>query len=164
MPEIAAPFIKMMQDEMLGEDSFSNRILANLIEGMLLAIAKNSRAGKKRAVMSGAERAYYNKFSDLRKKTLDECWRNTEIKDLAAQVNLSPERFAVLYRKFFNAPPLAEIIGARILKAKRLLLGSSMGVKETAEACGWSNIFYFSRLFKQKTGLSPSQYRDMVSK
>lgn len=39
----------------------------------------------------------------------------------------------------------------------------TLSLKEIAEACGYSDPFYFSRVFKKQTGYSPSEYRRLVS-
>ncbi len=38
-----------------------------------------------------------------------------------------------------------------------------ISLKEIAEACGYGDPFYFSRVFKKHTGYSPSEYRKLVS-
>jgi len=49
----------------------------------------------------------------------------------------------------------------RIQKAQNLLLETSLNLQKIAEMCGYENDFYFSRIFKKKVGLSPSQFRKM---
>lgn len=44
-------------------------------------------------------------------------------------------------------------------KAKGLLLSTSLSVREIAFSVGFENPSYFSRLFKQKTGLTPAEFR-----
>lgn len=44
-------------------------------------------------------------------------------------------------------------------KAKHLLLHSNISIKEISEALGFTEQFYFSRRFKEKNGITPSQYR-----
>lgn len=46
----------------------------------------------------------------------------------------------------------------RINRATALLEYGVSGITETAMDCGFSDLFYFSRVFKQITGLSPSQF------
>jgi transcriptional regulator GlxA family with amidase domain len=50
----------------------------------------------------------------------------------------------------------------RIKKAGDMLLMSQKPVKEIAYELGFQSTFYFSRLFKNKTGKNPSEYRLMV--
>lgn len=52
----------------------------------------------------------------------------------------------------------------RIRQALSLLEKSEeISLKEIAEACGYSDQFYFSRVFKKQTGYSPSDYRKLIS-
>jgi AraC-like DNA-binding protein len=49
-------------------------------------------------------------------------------------------------------------ISIKIVKAKELL-GRGLAVKEVASRLGFKDEYYFSRLFKKKTGLSPSRWK-----
>ena len=46
-----------------------------------------------------------------------------------------------------------------VLQAKRLLAHSNLSVKEISDRLGIDDYAYFSRLFTQETGISPSQFR-----
>ena len=48
--------------------------------------------------------------------------------------------------------------------AQKLLAQKELPVKEIAGRCGYSDQFYFSRIFKKQTGLSPKEYRAEVLK
>jgi AraC-like DNA-binding protein len=45
-------------------------------------------------------------------------------------------------------------------KAKELLTGSSLQIKEIANACGFENEYYFSNFFKKHIKMSPSDFRN----
>ena len=47
----------------------------------------------------------------------------------------------------------------RIQKAKELLKTSSYHVNEISHMVGYPNFRYFSRIFKQQTGMTPNDYR-----
>lgn len=50
-------------------------------------------------------------------------------------------------------------IEMRIKRAKNFLLYSSKSISEIATECGYSNVFFFSRQFKQKTSTLPTDFR-----
>jgi AraC family transcriptional regulator of arabinose operon len=50
-------------------------------------------------------------------------------------------------------------IRQRVQRAQQLLRGSSMQISEIADALGYVDVYFFSRQFKQATGVSPSTYR-----
>lgn len=70
---------------------------------------------------------------------------------------MSTNQFINLYQHFFGTTPKQDIINARIVKAKNMLGRSSL-MREVAVNCGFENEFYFSRIFKQKTGMTPGQF------
>lgn len=47
----------------------------------------------------------------------------------------------------------------RVSEAKKLLAGTGLPVKAIADKLGFQSAYYFSRLFKTKTGLSPEAWR-----
>ena len=56
--------------------------------------------------------------------------------------------------------PMEFMREARVRKACQLLRESSMAVVDIAYACGYSDPKYFSKCFKQDTGMTPKQYRE----
>jgi AraC-like DNA-binding protein len=63
------------------------------------------------------------------------------------------------FSKYIGVPPIEYQINQRISYAKDLLRYSRLSIKEISVAVGIENTAYFSRLFKKKVGISPSEYR-----
>lgn len=82
------------------------------------------------------------------------------VQDLAAQMGQSRSRFWIYFKGIVGMAPQDFIIEARLSKAKMLLTNSNHMVKEIADLCGFSNAYYFSRIFHQRIGCPPSQYAD----
>ena len=47
----------------------------------------------------------------------------------------------------------------RMTKAKELLLGTNLKLYEIADKVGYNDAKYFSRVFKEATGMLPAEYR-----
>ena len=52
----------------------------------------------------------------------------------------------------------------KISAAKQLLVRRDLNISQIADALGYSDVHYFSRRFKQLTGMPPSQYAAMARK
>ncbi|WP_158968944.1 AraC family transcriptional regulator [Paraglaciecola sp. L3A3] len=82
-----------------------------------------------------------------------------DVKDMAEAANFTPEHFSRKFKAAFNISPKRYILQKRIALAKQKLLLANVNVEQIAEQCGFCDIFYFSRVFKQEIGLSPSAFR-----
>jgi len=56
------------------------------------------------------------------------------------------------------------VIEMRIRKASELLKYSSKSIGEIGEFCGYNSAVFFSRQFREKTGMTPMQYRININK
>ncbi|CAG7639420.1 AraC family transcriptional regulator [Paenibacillus allorhizosphaerae] len=72
--------------------------------------------------------------------------------------NYNPNYFIRYFKSMFNMSPNHYIGMARIEKAKKLLVHTDMPLQEVASEVGLER-YYFSKLFKQSTMYSPSEYR-----
>lgn len=64
------------------------------------------------------------------------------------------------YSKLKGISPKKQVIQLRMEKAKELLSGTTMQVKAIAQLIGYGDLTYFSRIFKEYTGVSASAYRE----
>jgi AraC family transcriptional activator of pobA len=84
-----------------------------------------------------------------------------KVKSFAEQLHLSQNYLSDLLQKFTGKTTQEHIHLQLIYKAKALLWGTGKSVSEIAYTLGFENPPHFTRLFKQKTGHSPSGYRNL---
>ena len=77
----------------------------------------------------------------------------------AENFHVTTTHFRRLFKEMTGLPPQQFLIQSRLSKAAELLKSTSDPIKEIAALSGWENVFYFSRLFRQKYYISPLQYR-----
>ncbi len=75
---------------------------------------------------------------------------------LAEQAQLNPVYFCSLFRKSMGTTVNQFIRHIRINHAEMLLEEGGYSITEIAERCGFGDVFYFSRIFKQQKGVPPS--------
>ena len=84
-----------------------------------------------------------------------------DLNGLAAELGITPIYAGQLFKKETGQNFLDYLTELRISKAKELLCGETLSVQDVAETVGYSDLKYFSRLFKKATGVSPSDYKKL---
>lgn len=79
--------------------------------------------------------------------------------DLARAVCLSEVQFRKLFHRMTGLSPVRFIQKRRIERACVLLRSSEMTIEQIAEACGFSDLPFFYRVFKAWTNAAPGSYR-----
>lgn len=82
--------------------------------------------------------------------------KRIDIPSIAQAIGISPSRLNEVFKLYTSMTPYQYYIQIKINKACRLLEQTDLSIKEAAFALGFADPFYFSRLFKQKTGIPPS--------
>jgi AraC-like DNA-binding protein len=90
---------------------------------------------------------------------LEHAAEDVSIEELAESLGYSYSRFRSVFKAQTGMPPRQYQLEIRINRAKDLLRESDQSMSEIADRLGFCSVYYFSRLFKQKTGVPPSLYR-----
>lgn len=80
--------------------------------------------------------------------------------DYAELLAISPNTLTKRCTKYFKKPPTHIIAERLILEAKKQLHLTRKSIKEIAFALNFQDEFYFSRVFKKFTNVSPQAFRD----
>ncbi len=84
---------------------------------------------------------------------------NISAHDAAEQLLLSHKYLSSLVKAETGQTASELLTDMRMSRACELLETTELNMKEIGDAVGYSDIHYFSRIFKQKTGLPPTTYR-----
>lgn len=79
--------------------------------------------------------------------------------EFAKQIGIHPKKLQEILRKDFKITHKAWLNHLRIGEAQRLLSESEAMIGDIADAVGFRTLSHFNRVFKEKTGLSPKDYR-----
>ncbi|MCM3700073.1 response regulator [Paenibacillus macerans] len=84
------------------------------------------------------------------------------LRQVADMLHLNPSYFSVLFKEQTEMTFSEYLSRLRMLRAKELLLRTSLPVGEIAERVGYQTDKYFIKVFKSFEGMSPSKYRNSV--
>ncbi|WP_316799793.1 AraC family transcriptional regulator [Pedobacter frigidisoli] len=81
------------------------------------------------------------------------------IQQLASELNVGYSWFRKLFKLHGGLSPGQYYLQLKIAKAKELLLDQHLAIKAISSELNFKSSFYFSRIFRDKVGLSPSAFR-----
>jgi AraC-like DNA-binding protein len=81
---------------------------------------------------------------------------------IAAAARVTPNHFSMLFRKHTGGTFQEFLTDRRIAHAKLLLRDLSLNVADIAQRAGFPDAGYFARRFRERTGMTPSQWRDAL--
>jgi len=85
-----------------------------------------------------------------------------DMQQLAGQLPMGYSAFRKAFKQSTGASPNQYHLNLRLTRAKDLLRSTVLNINEIADQTGFESVFYFSKLFKKKNGLSPKAYRRSV--
>ncbi|MFA7238336.1 MAG: AraC family transcriptional regulator [Phycisphaeraceae bacterium] len=157
-PQIIRNGAKMARrfDELLSRmqrtDSWGNRIAVNMLEGILLDLADQR---------GPANEAAGDPWLDHLLARLEQCIDKpeTDYEQLASEQAMSVSTLRRRFRQTTGTPIHTYLLQLRMSEARRLLGDDDLPIKRIAEQLGYNDVFYFSRQFRQITGVPPATYR-----
>jgi AraC-like DNA-binding protein len=142
-------------------DSYSQVLIASNIELLLNYCSRYY--GRQFITRKSANLDVVSNVEDILKGYFENEGRGNErmpsVKYLAGKVNISPSYLSDLLKRETGLNAQDHIHYFVIEQAKNILLQTNQSVSEIAYSLGFEYPQYFSRLFKQKTGKTPLEYR-----
>lgn len=85
--------------------------------------------------------------------------RSVNMEDLARELPMGYSKFRKKFKAVAGVSPHEYHLNLRIERAKELLHATTLNINEIAFQTGFDSVYYFSKLFKKKNGVSPRAFR-----
>ena len=95
----------------------------------------------------------------IKNELLASVYTQKSLDDIAAALFMSKSNLIRVFKRSTGVTPYRFITGEKIKIAQNLLSTTSMHIKNIAEVLSFPDEHYFSFFFKQKTGITPTEYR-----
>ncbi|MCX7708584.1 MAG: response regulator [Clostridia bacterium] len=142
-------FIEMLNIEDMGEiKAWCRQNIERVVNGI------NSIRDKKISTVILKAREYID----------HEFQNDITLEDVSKEVNISPHYFSKLFKEETGENFIDYLTSVRIQKAKEYLNDGRYNMKEICYQIGYGDPNYFSRIFKKIVGITPTEYKDTVSK
>ncbi|MDR0426064.1 MAG: AraC family transcriptional regulator [Clostridiales bacterium] len=147
-----APKFKALLDA-FSKDGYTAALETKAILLEMIAILLNE------SISSSGEQGGRRVISEFINFAIAHFNEDIDVIQLAKDSGYAPNYFRRMFKKVTNRAPHEYIINLRMEEAKKLLRGREYTVREISSLTGYEDMHYFSRLFKQREGIPPAQYR-----
>ena len=148
--DVKAHFDKIFKEFLINDSLFDMGSAACLAQLLTLLSRKTSTSEKFPLISAEYINKHYNEKID--------------VSFLASLEKLSSSRYRTVFKQALGTSPYNYMINLRINTACLYLLSDNYSIAEIAEIVGYTDVIYFSRIFKKKTDMSPLEYRKKYSK
>lgn len=93
---------------------------------------------------------------------LDRLDKPFSLPELAARVGLTPRTLSRRFVQATGESPKQYWMQLRLLRAEEMLRETNLTVQDIAELLGFNDASYFIRLFRQRAGITPNDYREVT--
>ncbi|MBR2846655.1 MAG: AraC family transcriptional regulator [Clostridia bacterium] len=132
-----------------GLESFLVRLFGR-INGVFSSEGQSEKSNTKNNVSESISR-----INDLLEERR---FSNITIDEIAALVNESPNVIMKRYKKETGESIMEHFLELKLHTAITLVLSSDMNFTEISDLLGFSSVNYFSKFFKKRTGMTPTEY------
>ena len=123
-----------------------------------------------RKLKEGLERVFSERKQDYRLKTVQKVQAyinnnitgNLDLGTVASIFGYSKNYLSSLFTKYTSTSFIDYVNNAKMERAKKMLSDPNAMVYEVATALGYDSPFYFSKVFKKITGMSPTAYQNAI--
>ena len=162
-PQNVVSLLQNMLREQERMDSFSNEIILSQLNLMLLYLLREAAAPRGGKLQTS--NAIHSENEIIRQA---QQYISTHIREklsvplVARQVDVSPSYLTALFHKNLQISPGEYIRRIKLQESKQMIRENNLNFTEIAAELQYSTVHHFSRQFKEKFGITPTEYAKSV--
>ncbi|SDM62313.1 AraC-type DNA-binding protein [Catalinimonas alkaloidigena] len=145
--------VSLFREEHPARELFTRQMLRELIVRLLQTQAREM------LVERAAQKATSHRLAWAVEYVRSHLHETLSVEQISEQACMSAPHFYRSFKNELGLTPMEFVTQERLRKAKQLLCDPDRSVSEIGMEVGYSNVSYFSRVFKQQEGVSPTEFR-----
>ena len=143
-------------------DRFAGDMLLSLLTQLLLILLREMDSPAQRLQSAHALHSENEIISRAQQYVSTHIQEKLSVPVVAKNINISPSYLTALFHKHLQISPGEYIRRIKLQKSKQMIRENSMNFTEVAAALQYSTVHHFSRQFKEKFGITPTEYAKSV--
>lgn len=162
IPQRSASLLQQLLQEQERMDEYSQDLIVALLTQLLISLLRNSDAPATRLKASNSIHSENEIIRRAQQYICSHIQEKLSVPLVARMVDISPSYLTALFHKNLQISPAEYIRRIKLQESKQMIRENSMNFTEIAQALQYSTVHHFSRQFKKKFGLTPSEYARSV--
>ena len=161
-PQAAVTLLQQMLREQEHVDAFSNDIIISQLTILLLLLLRGDNAPAEKLKASNSLHSDNEIIRRAQQYISTHIREKLTVPTVAANVDVSPSYLTALFHKNLQISPGEYVRRMKLQESKQMIRENSMNFTEIAAVLQYSTVHHFSRQFKEKFGITPSEYAKSV--
>ena len=161
-PQAAVTLLQQMLREQENMDAYSTDITISQLTILLLLLLRGDGAPAEKLKASNSIHSDNEIISRAQQYISTHIRHKLTVPAVAAQVDVSPSYLTALFHKKLQISPGEYIRRMKLQESKQMIRENSMNFTQIAQTLQYSTVHHFSRQFKEKFGITPSEYAKSV--
>jgi AraC-like DNA-binding protein len=156
----AANFLREIELELAGARPFLEVRACALLTDLLVQLSRNlADSPAQRPDSTAAQRWHRALIREAVRYLEDNFTRPVSVREIASRLHLSPNYLSTLFHRECGQTLRGYLVRLRVERARRLLRETDHPIKAIAGLAGFSDEYYFSRVFRRTLGHPPGAFR-----
>ena len=162
IPQKATSLLQQMLRELDEAASHSSDMILSLLQVLLILLMREESSEDEKLQSSNS----VNSENEIVRRAMQYISSHVREKQsvpiVAKNVDVSPSYLTSLFHKHLQISPGEYIRRIKLQESKQMIREGSMNFTEISEALQYSTVHHFSRQFKEKFGITPTEYAKSV--
>ena len=151
--------LRQLLHEQERTEAFADDMIFLLLEQLILCLLRQAMA------LPPVDERMSGEYRIIRQTQIfvsTHVWEDLSVPFVAHQVDMSPSYLTALFHKHLGISPGEYIRRVKLQESKRLIRENKLNFTEIAAELQYSTVHHFSRQFKEKFGITPTEYAKLV--
>ena len=162
IPQKAALLLQQLLREQERMDNYSTDMMISLLNQLFLTVLRYMDAPVEKLKTSNAVHSENEIIRRAQQYISTHIREKLSVPLVARQVDVSPSYLTALFHKNLQISPGEYIRRIKLQESKQMIREDTMNFTEIAATLHYSTVHHFSRQFKEKFGITPTEYARSV--
>lgn len=152
--DIFVSIFELILKEMKSSDIFSEQMKESLVSELFVYICRLESI-----LDADLENRYISTVREIQNEFDKNCKKQYTLKSLAEKYHISESTLSHNFKAIVGVSVFEYLMSSRVATAKNLLAKTNKDISEIVEECGFTDCANFSRTFKKRLYMTPSEFR-----